>query len=57
MRCQLLQTYWQDLTPLLSENAAVVSLLMLLSFFDFTFYEELEMWANAQPDGRPAEYR
>jgi len=19
--------------------------------------EELEMWANAQPDGRPAEYR
>jgi len=21
------------------------------------FKDELEMWANAQPDGRPAEYR
>jgi len=23
----------------------------------FKVYNKLEMWANAQPDGRPAEYR
>ena len=33
------------------------TLFELLESIQAVNYVELEMWANAQPDGRPAEYR
>jgi len=46
-----------NILQLMAHSGEVSAAVHVMAAFDARDYIELEMWANAQRDGRPAEYR